>query len=445
MFSPWRLVRLAPFSEGKDGRENPDQGAEIGRVETPSRFLINGPEEDVSMASYDIYNLKRKLERYVERIKEDPLICQANKQHILSFFDFGFATGLSEARVLIYAQRLFPLAKMLGKDFKSATKEDIQAIVGQIERNPEFRPGTKHFYKVTLKKFYKWLEGNNETHPDKVRWIKSSVKNGNRMLPEELLTYEEILKMIEAAKNPRDKALVAILYESGCRIGELAGIKIKHISFDQYGAQVMVDGKTGARRVRLLTSVALLTNWLEYHPWRSDPNASLWPRLTHRWKGQQLRYQVMRKRIAEIAEKAGVHKRVNPHSFRHARSTQLARMGLSEMQLSSYLGWVPGTRMAATYVHLAGKDVDNALLKAHGIPIEENNGERLACPRCMKENFLNTRFCSSCGMPLNMSAAVEIEDERQDFEKRIAPIMELMDDPEVRAFLISKSRRCQQT
>ncbi|NYZ78260.1 hypothetical protein H0N96_02550, partial [Candidatus Micrarchaeota archaeon] len=160
----------------------------------------------------DIYNLKGKIERYQERIKEDERICEENKQSILSFFDYCFATGLSEARVLIYAQRLFKIAVMLAKPFKQASKDDIQALVGQIERNPKYTAWTKHFYKVTLKKFYKWLEGNGEEHPEKVKWIKLGVKNGNRILPEELLTYDEILKMIEVAKNPRDKALIAVLY-----------------------------------------------------------------------------------------------------------------------------------------------------------------------------------------------------------------------------------------
>jgi len=95
------------------------------------------------MATVDIYNLPRKYERYVKRIKTDHAICESNKQHILKFFDYCYATGLSQARVIIYACRLFPIAKLLRKDFKEATKDDIQALVGQIERNSKFAPWTK--------------------------------------------------------------------------------------------------------------------------------------------------------------------------------------------------------------------------------------------------------------------------------------------------------------
>lgn len=58
--------------------------------------------------------------------------------------------------------------------------------------------------------------------------------------------------MINTAKHPRDKALIAILYDSGARVGEIAGLLVKHVSFDQLGAVIMVKGKTGMRRVRLV-------------------------------------------------------------------------------------------------------------------------------------------------------------------------------------------------
>ncbi|MFH0713556.1 MAG: tyrosine-type recombinase/integrase [Candidatus Micrarchaeota archaeon] len=382
------------------------------------------------MAAVDIYNLPRKLERYVERIKQEPTICDSNREAILKFFDYCFANGLSTARVLIYAQRLLPIAKLLGKDFKEATKDDIQALVGEIERKA-WSPWTKHFYKVTLKKFYKWLEGNDEFSPDKVKWIKGSVKNSQKMLPEELLSYQDILKMIEAAPNARDKCLIAVLFESGCRISELAGVKIKHVSFDAYGAQLLIaGGKTGARRVRLITSVNLLKTWLDYNPWKTDPEASLWPRLTNRWKGQPLRYQVIRQRIVDIAKTAGVTKRVNPHSFRHARATQLAKMGLSEIQMTGIMGWVVASRQCATYVHMSMRDTDNTLLKAHGIEVKDDNCEFICCPRCSKQNTLNLSYCGGCGMPLNMKAAVSADAKTAELEKNLEWLRNIIENDE---------------
>ena len=46
---------------------------------------------------------------------------------------------------------------------------------------------------------------------------------------------------------------------------------MKHVSFDSNGAQIMVAGKTGMRRVRIIASAPLLTQWLENHPRKEDP------------------------------------------------------------------------------------------------------------------------------------------------------------------------------
>ena len=56
------------------------------------------------------------------------------------------------------------------------------------------------------------------------------------MLPEELLTEEEVKRLAEAAENPRDRDFILTLYESGCRVGELISLRLKHVQFDNYGA-----------------------------------------------------------------------------------------------------------------------------------------------------------------------------------------------------------------
>jgi len=63
----------------------------------------------------------------------------------------------------------------------------------------------------------------------------------------EVLTEDEIFRIIEAAKHPRDKALIALEYEAGLRVSELAGIKWKDIEWDDNLTKVKVKGKTGER------------------------------------------------------------------------------------------------------------------------------------------------------------------------------------------------------
>ena len=118
---------------------------------------------------------------------------------------------------------------------------------------------------------------HTDDYPEEVKWIKTTMKKGRgSLMPEELLTEQEVKKLIESAEHPRDKAFVSMLYESGCRIGELASVQLKHVSFDKYGATIVVDGKTGRRRVRVIGATSYLAVWLNNHPLRDDPEAPLW-------------------------------------------------------------------------------------------------------------------------------------------------------------------------
>jgi len=66
---------------------------------------------------------------------------------------------------------------------------------------------TKVGYRVTIKKFYKWLLGNDEELPPEVRWVKIR-KNGAHVLSsKDLLASEEIRKLLQACRNGRIRAV----------------------------------------------------------------------------------------------------------------------------------------------------------------------------------------------------------------------------------------------
>ena len=81
--------------------------------------------------------------------------------------------------------------------------------------------------------------------------------------------------MIDAANSIRDKALIACLYEGGFRIGELGGLSLGDVTFDRYGAMVIVNGKTGMRRVMLIFAMPYLSQWLESHPLREKKRCTV--------------------------------------------------------------------------------------------------------------------------------------------------------------------------
>jgi integrase len=114
-----------------------------------------------------------------------------------------------------------------------------------------------------LKKFNKWLNGGEE--PASTRWIKTTLKKYDRKLPEDMLKKDDVKSIIDTALNKRDKAIIALLWDIGARIGEIGNLRVKDIKFDDIGISIIVNGKTGPRRVRAVWSVDYLRHWLEDH------------------------------------------------------------------------------------------------------------------------------------------------------------------------------------
>ena len=347
----------------------------------------------------DIYGYGKILERTYSRI-ESSAINQENKQLILKFLEECLANGLSKARIIKYGATLLQLARIAGKPFESLKKEDILRIVKEVElRN--YSEWTKRDYKIILKKFYRWLKGSEE-YPEEVRWIRPRIKS-KTVLPEEILTTEEVKLMAEKAENLRDKTFILVLYESGCRIGEILSLKLKHVQNDENGMFLIVKGKTGSRRVRILTSASILACWIENHPLKENPEAPLWVTLGTNHRYTPLKHATVRTILKKAALKAGIRKRIYPHLFRHSRATHLAKH-LTEAQLKQFMGWVQGSRMASTYVHLSGRDLDEALLRINGVKYngsdKRSNFRVISCPKCGQANSPISKFCLKCGSSL---------------------------------------------
>jgi len=177
-----------------------------------------------------------------------------------------------------------------------------------------------------------------------------------------------------------------------------------------------------------------LAEWLNHHPVRDNPDSPLWTSFDEVGSKRRLEYGALRKMLSSTARRCGIKKRVNPHSFRHARASNLANV-LTEAQMKEYLGWVGDSRMAAIYVHLSGRNVNNALFKLNGIKTEGeiNEEERplkaCNCERCHEVNPPTNRFCSKCGSPLDVRTALQVQTEQ---EKTDQIMNKLFEDPKFR-------------
>ncbi|MCC4770222.1 tyrosine-type recombinase/integrase [Methanosarcina sp. DH2] len=349
-----------------------------------------------------------------ERFLNSDEVSDCNRVILRKYLRFLRHEGNSERTGLNHIENMIWVARALrDTDLASLTEDDLYTFFDALEayeyvnragQKKKYSEATKETRKISLKKFLKW-NGNFDLHMK----IKSKRLKGKK-LPEDIKCKEEIVKMIEAGNNARDRAIIACFYESGARRGEQLSTKLKNIEMDEHGAvMTFPEGKTGARRVRLIFSAPYLREWLEIHPRKDDRDAPLWCTLDKRAASMSVTGLV--NVFDRCGEKAGIEKKVNPHSFRHDRATHLAS-NFTEQQLKMFLGWSPTSTQPATYVHLSGKNMDDAVLRMYGIKTDENDTEFLkpgVCPRCRELTAVNAKFCFKCGLPLTKEAATTVE------------------------------------
>ncbi len=391
----------------------------------------------------DVHGTARRIERATKTLRENGKVPDVEKKKILAFDEYLTAKGYSEKRRLVYLLTLPRLRLLLGKSFRAASKQDIIGLMAKLEhmkseRGRPLEEWTKHTYRVVTKKFYQWLYDLAEDgeYPSQVSWIHSRATNNRHILPEELLTMEDVKRLLVAAeKDPRDKAFIMTLWESGCRIGEVLALRIKHVAFDEFGAVLHVSGKTGERRVRVVSAAPLLAGWLSHHPDRGTPDAPVWLESG----GKAFTYDAARMMLRIHADQARIKKRVNPHTFRHSEASELAN-DLTEAQMSEYFGWKQGSKMPGIYVHLSGRNVDQRLLEIKGVKKPEKKEEQTAvkaCSRCGHVNPPTGRFCMKCALPLDLKAALEVEEKRKHADDDMS---RLLTDPEVKDVMVRRIR-----
>lgn len=289
-----------------------------------------------------------------------------------------------------------------------------------------------HRYKTVYRKFFRTIGKADLSDLFK---CKQPPRNNENKKRENLLTKTDVEAMIDAATSYRDKALIATLYESGARRGDVMSCRLKDLVFDSSGVKVTFpEGKTGPRTVRLIYAASYLRAWKENHPCRQnsepDPDAFLCIGLHSKKHVDSVTGEITRVyermtthgfslQIQKIAERAGVTKKVHPHMFRHSRATELAEY-FSDQQLKQYLGWAPGSSMAAVYIH--NPDTENALLKMYGLEIDEKTDNSLKvgrCPRCHDVQPSTALYCGKCGTPLQDTVKTKIESEVAEIDIEI--------------------------
>jgi hypothetical protein len=264
----------------------------------------------------------------------------------------------------------------------------------------------------------------------------------DKLCREDLPTDDDVQKLLNVcADSPRDKAMIAVHEEAGTRIGELLTLQIKHVILDEYGANLLVDGKTGARKIRIVLSVPYLTKWINVHPMKDDLEAPLFVFISKvNSFGKPVTYagfnNILRKRVKQ----AGITKRIHSHLFRHKEITEMASE-LTEAESRMRHGWTKSSPMPARYTHLNQEDLDNKILKMKGVKKEEEREELelRECVYCKIKHAIDAKYCEICSRPLDVIGAIRMEKEQE--EKTKAMVREILRQGHSKTSINKKSKK----
>lgn len=264
------------------------------------------------------------------------------------YLDMKQAQGIEKGTLRTYSYVLGYLNTW--KDLEQITKDDLVEYFNRKEWKGK-ADTTKNLHTITIKSYYKDIEKPEVASWVKLRPIRETIS------PEQTLNPDDINKLLEVADNPYDKALIAFLYDSGCRISEAQRIKWKDLQDTTDGIIVSIPTKktnAGYRRVILPFASQYLKN-LKIYAYGKE-NDLIFP-LAYRTHSDRIRY---------IRERSKIQKPFTSHLLRHAAATELVLQGVQEGLIKKKLGWSPSSVMIARYTHPNDDAVIEATLKIQG-------------------------------------------------------------------------------
>jgi hypothetical protein len=301
-------------------------------------------------------------------------------------------------------------------------------------------------YLVRVKLFFRWLY-NKDKEIDKDYWetpdfLRIKNKKTKRISPyveTEIWEKDELLSILKYEPFKRNKAAITLMWDLDARPHEITLLKIKHVRLrDKYGeGEIPYEAKTGSGPILLTFSFPYVRDWLNEHPFKNEPTASLicslvtgspirsdclWTMM------KQLKLRIKRllqnNSITNTEERERMEfllktKKFNPYCLRHSAITSDSDY-LPEYALKKKVRWSMNSKQGARYIKTRmGDELKEQILKRNGIIQQTESNVKLSvlnCPRCELVNAIENKYCSKCSYPLKPEAYDEIKSSE---EKRI--------------------------
>ena len=266
--------------------------------------------------------------------KPDSQTVQRSEELVDRFLDaIWMERGLSKNTLGAYRADLMTLGRGLSESDKSIEQADKADLLDFIAKRVELgaKPRSTARQLSSFRRFFRYImrEGMRDSDPT----ADIEMPRIGRSLPKSL-SEEEVDSLLNAPNTDeplghRDRAMLELLYATGLRVSELINLKQSQINFNQGVLRIVGKGD----RERLIPLGEESQRWIK--DFINGPRLDI---LLPTRRGDRMTRQAFWHIIKRYAEKAGVRKKMSPHSLRHAFATHLLNRGADLRVVQMLLG-----------------------------------------------------------------------------------------------------------
>jgi len=267
---------------------------------------------------------------------------------------------------------------LAGEDEFEPQKVERKAVRRYLARLAKtHRPASVERAAAAVRGFFRFLvqEGVIEKNPASL--VRTPKKE--KRLPR-ILSVDEVFGLIDAPPEDkpigaRDRAILELFYSSGLRLSELVGMDRDDVDFAQ--GICRVRGKGAKERLVPLNSRAadklkkLIELRPKFKPRVTDEDASRAMFLS--MQGRRISRRRVEQIVNDLVKRAGLSRKISPHSLRHSFATHLLDSGMSIRNIQELLGH-ESLSTTQKYTHTSLGELSKVYDRAH--PRAKKEGEK---------------------------------------------------------------------
>ena len=293
------------------------------------------------------------------------------KSSLRGYMDYlALEKGLSENSIDAYKRDVTQFAEFLLGDFNISVPNTFKAkhIEKYISHMYDLGLASNSQARIIsgIRSFCKYMRIEKLMDSDPLELI--STPKLSRKLPD-VLTVEDIEEIISAVdmskkEGVRNRAILEVLYSCGLRVSELINLQISRI--DMFDNLVRVVGKGNKERIVPIGSQACeaITDYLDQYRAHLHVNDGHEDTLFLGRYGRGLTRQMIFTVLKKTTMRAGIKRKISPHTFRHSFATHLVEHGADLRAVQEMLGHAQITT-TEIYTHLDKRYLQDQVNQFH--------------------------------------------------------------------------------